>query len=139
MTGMNNNNDDDNIMSFIKDHNNDDIDFYIKKDMNMKIDMKLISEERINQNNSILSSLPSNGNLVMINNDGHGIIKQPMKYDLKHAIIPLNYREGPDIVQQVESYIMSLAQFQKKLPMEFNEKRKSNVTFVKKTKVSKSR
>lgn len=138
---MNNNNyDDSNIMSYIKDHNNDDIDFYIKKDINMKIDMKLVSEERINQNNSILSSLPNNGNLVVINNDGHGIIKQPMKYELKHARIPLNYREGPNIVQQVESYLMSLAQFQKKLPMEFNEKRKSNKTVLnKKTKVSRSR
>ena len=82
---------------------------------------------------SILASLPNNGKLISINNDGFGIIKQPVKYNLKHAKTPLNYRDGPNYVQKVENILMSLKQFQKKLPpFEFTEKRKSQVIMCRK-------
>jgi len=106
---------------------------------NMNVDeSEYISSNILSDGISILGSLPNNGTLLSISNDGFGIIKQPVKYNLKHAKTPLNYRDGPNYVQKVENILMSLKQFQKKLPpFEFTEKRKSQVIMCrKKTKAS---
>jgi hypothetical protein len=62
---------------------------------------------------SILKGLPRSGNLEHIVNNGDGYIKQPKTYELKHAKEPLNYRDGPNYVQKVENYMMSIAEYQK--------------------------
>jgi hypothetical protein len=83
---------------------------------------------------SLLSSLPNNGKLVTILNDGQGIIKKPAQYNFKHAREPLNYRE----VQRVENSLISLKQYQKMIAVK-NEKRKPQVIIAhKRTKTARS-
>ena len=85
-----------------------------------------------NNISSILASLPNNGNLVHIVKDGRGIIKDPVKYDLKHAKVPLNYM----FVQRVENRLTSLRDYQKMYQNDLKRRNESAVLARRKRKLA---